>query len=99
MNTPDIISSLLEQARDKDALAGSDQDNVFTTDALALREAAWMLRWWHIHSDSGAELTDRVTVCPCCGSENAFVVERTKTRGGGIWIRCRECGLRGVLFR
>lgn len=96
MNTPDIIASLLDQARDKDALAGDDQDSVFTTDALALREAAAMLR---LHVHDGAELTDRVTVCPSCNSEGAFVVERTKTRGGGIWLQCRECGLRGVLFR
>ncbi len=95
MNTTDIIASLLEQARDKDALAGSDQDSVFTTDALALREAAAMLR----QREHGAELPDRVTVCPYCDSEGAFVVERTATWGGGVWIRCRECGLRGVLFR
>ncbi len=96
MKTGEIIASLLDQARDKDALAGGDQDSVFTSDALALREAAWMLR---LHVHDGAELTDRVTVCPYCDSEGAFVVERTATWGGGIWIRCRECGLRGVLFR
>ncbi len=99
MNTTDIIASLLDQARDKDALAGREQDSVFTTDALALREAAWMLRWWHIHSDSGAELTDRVTVCPCCGSEDTFMVKPIRTPGGGVWVQCTECRLRGVLFR
>ncbi len=96
MNTTNIISSLLEQARDKDALAGGDQDSVFTSDALALREAAARLRK-HVHNVD--ELTAHITACPYCGSENAFVVKQTNTYLGGIWIQCRECGLRGVLFR
>lgn len=96
MKTAEIIASLLEQARDKDALAGDDKDDIFTYDALALREAAAMLSK---RVQNSAELTARVTECPCCGSRSAFVVKQTNTYLGGIWIQCKECELRGVLFR
>lgn len=44
MKIEEIIASLLDQARDKDSLAGGDPDSVFTHDAEALRAAAALLR-------------------------------------------------------
>jgi len=42
--TEEIISSLLDQARDKDNLANGDVDSIFTEDAKMLRAAADLLR-------------------------------------------------------
>ena len=43
MTKAEIISSLLAQARDKDALANGEADSIFADDARALREAAELL--------------------------------------------------------
>lgn len=40
MTKAEIISSILDQARDKDTLANGEADSVFAADARALREAA-----------------------------------------------------------
>lgn len=47
----------------------------------------------------GIELRTRVNKCPFCSSEDTFMVEPTKNWRGGVWIRCTECGLHGVLYR
>lgn len=39
----EIIRSLRDQARDKEALANGDADSIFAQDAKALREAADLL--------------------------------------------------------
>ena len=44
MTKAEIISSLLDQARDKDALANGEADSIFADDARALREAAELLK-------------------------------------------------------
>lgn len=44
MTKAEIISSLLAQARDKDALANGEADSIFADDARALREAAELLK-------------------------------------------------------
>lgn len=44
MTREDIITSLKDQARDKDNLAGGDPDSIFAHDAAVLREAADTLR-------------------------------------------------------
>lgn len=44
MTKAEIISSLLAQARDKDALANGEADSIFADDARALREAAELLQ-------------------------------------------------------
>lgn len=97
MNRAEIIASLLEQARDKDALAGGDPDSIFTSDAQSLREAASMLQTESPFE--GIDLPERFTECPVCGSAESFTVEPTAHRQGGVWLRCDECGLHGVLFR
>ena len=43
MKRPEIIASMLEQARDKDTLANDDPNSIFASDALVLRAAALML--------------------------------------------------------
>ena len=43
MKRPEIITALLEQARDKDTLANYDPNSIFTFDANVLTEAALML--------------------------------------------------------
>lgn len=44
MTKAEIIASLLDQARDKDALANGEADSIFADDARALREAAELLK-------------------------------------------------------
>lgn len=44
MTKAEIIASLLDQARDKDALANGEVDSIFADDAQALREAAELLK-------------------------------------------------------
>ena len=44
MTKTEIIASLLDQARDKDALANGEADSIFADDARALREAAELLK-------------------------------------------------------
>lgn len=44
MTKAEIIASLLDQARDKDALANGEGDSIFADDAQALREAAELLK-------------------------------------------------------
>ncbi len=44
MTKNEIFKSLLDQADDKDRLAGGDPDSIFTEDATALREAAELLK-------------------------------------------------------
>lgn len=43
MKRAEIITALLEQARDKDTLANYDPNSIFTFDANVLTEAALML--------------------------------------------------------
>lgn len=43
MKRAEIITALLEQARDKDTLANYDPNSIFASDALVLRAAALML--------------------------------------------------------
>lgn len=43
MNIQEIINSLSDQARDKEALANSDADSIFEQDAKALCEAIALL--------------------------------------------------------
>lgn len=50
MTREDIITSLKDQARDKDNLAGGDPDSIFTHDAAVLREAADALRAKQSHA-------------------------------------------------
>lgn len=45
------------------------------------------------------DLTERLTECPVCGSAESFTVEPAIHYRGGVWLRCGECGLHGVLFR
>ena len=44
MTRDEIISSLLDQAQDKDCLANNDETSIFTEDAKALREAVDLLK-------------------------------------------------------
>ena len=44
MTRDEIISSLLDQAQDKDCLANNDETSIFTEDAKVLREAADLLK-------------------------------------------------------
>lgn len=44
MTKAEIIASILDQARDKDALANGEADSIFADDARALREAAELLK-------------------------------------------------------
>lgn len=95
MNRAEIIASLLEQARDRDALANGDPDSIFASDAQALREAAAML----CPPFEGIDLPESFTECPVCGCAKSFTVKPTAHHRGGVWLRCGECGLHGVLFR
>ena len=60
MTKAEIIASLLDQARDKDALANGEVDSIFADDAQALREAAELLKsvpeWFSVF-------------CPYCGEK------------------------------
>lgn len=51
MTREDIITSLKDQACDKDNLAGGDLDSIFTHDATMLLEAAELLQGRHTKLD------------------------------------------------
>lgn len=76
MTKAEIISSLLAQARDKDALANGEADSIFADDARALREAAELLK--SVPADGGE---------PCT---NAAALLREKQNAAAGRFPCRE---------
>lgn len=63
MNLPDLIRSLYEQARDKEALIPPDEpDSIFARDAHALRQAAELLREWEHQLLSAAKAKEGICI-------------------------------------
>ena len=47
----------------------------------------------------GIPLTQRINRCFFCGESRDFAAEPTQDGHGGLWIKCRRCGLAGVIYR
>lgn len=87
MTKAEIISSLLDQARDKDALANGEADSIFADDARALREAAELLKsvpeWVPVADRLPNDDATRLVVLP--GDDNKIYMEK---REYGVTWRC-----------
>ena len=66
MNLHDLIRSLYEQARDREALVPPEEpDSIFAQDAQDLREAAGILQAWEEELSRAAASPDGI--CVLCG--------------------------------
>lgn len=92
MTKAEIIASLLDQARDKDALANGDPNSIFTFDANVLREAALMLfavnDWVSVKDALPRKETD---VLVWLESLNGIAVAQYD--GDGEWLEADECNI------
>lgn len=85
MKRSEIITSLLEQARDKDTLANYDPNSIFTFDANVLTEAALMLfavnDWVSVKDAMPPKDTD---VLVWLGALKAITIARYDGNGEGL---------------
>lgn len=92
MKRAEIITSLLEQARDKDTLANGEADSVFADDARALREAAELLK-------SVSEWVPTKTAVPAdtrlCLIATHYGMGTAKYFGEGAWLAIQADDARG----
>lgn len=87
MTKAEIISSILDQARDKDTLANGEADSVFAADARALREAAELLK-------SVSEWVSSKTAVPAdtrlCLIATHYGMGTAQYFGEGAWIAAHD---------
>lgn len=85
MKRAEIITALLEQARDKDTLANYDPNSIFTFDANVLTEAALMLfavnDWVSVKDAMPPKDTD---VLVWLGALKAITIARYDGNGEGL---------------
>lgn len=83
MTIEDIITSLKDQARDKDNLAGGDPDSIFTYDAAMLLEASELLQGHHTKLDR-----NRWEGCNICTKKYCFTCSFSRF---SIGKPCMDC--------
>lgn len=92
MKRAEIITALLEQARDKDTLANYDPNSIFTFDANVLTEAALMLfavnDWVPVKDALPPKDTD---VLVWLGTLNAITIAQYD--GYGEWLEADESNI------
>ena len=82
MKRSEIITALLEQARDKDTLANYDPNSIFTFDANVLTEAALML----------FAVNDWVSVKDALPPKDTDVLVWLESLNGE-WLEADECNI------